>query len=101
LAGRRYADEDNLTFALNDSFCPWNTGMYKLSGGPDGAHCERTDGSADLRMEVADLSAVYLGGVAFAQLAAAGRVEEYTPGALRRADRMFRWTPAPWCASVF
>ena len=35
--------------------------------------------TADLRLDVADLGAAYLGGVSFSLLAAGGRVEEHTP----------------------
>ena len=47
------------------------------------------------------LGAVYLGGNSFSSLARAGRVVEARPGALRRADAMFAWDPAPWCPAIF
>jgi hypothetical protein len=34
-------------------------------------------------------------------LARAGRIEERTEGALRRADAMFGSDVAPWCPHVF
>jgi hypothetical protein len=39
--------------------------------------------------------------VRFTTLAAAGRVAERTPGALRRADQFFASEPAPWCTTSF
>ena len=54
-----------------------------------------------IALDAADLGAVYLGGVAFATLAAAGRVRELTPGAIARADRMFAVQPTPWCSTNF
>ena len=44
---------------------------------------------------------VYLGGVSFATLAAAGRVRELTPGAVDRADLMFASGIAPYCGTEF
>ncbi|HEV2457767.1 MAG TPA: GNAT family N-acetyltransferase, partial [Ktedonobacterales bacterium] len=92
LAARRYAGAGRLVLAVEDAFLPENTGCYALECGPDGAECRRGDGTddaADLALGVADLGAVFLGGVRFSTLAAAGRVEERSPGALARADALF------------
>jgi predicted acetyltransferase len=62
---------------------------------------ERTEGPADLELDVRDLAAVYLGGFSFARLALAGRVQELRAGALARADEMFRTERAPWCPEIF
>lgn len=101
LAGRRYAASDRITIEVRDDFCPWNDGRYDLEGGPDGAECGPTTRSADLVLSATDLGAAYLGGAGFPTLARAGRVVEETPGALRRADAMFRSDPAPWCPNMF
>jgi len=66
---------------------------------PGGA--ERTDAAAGLRLDVPALGSVYLGGFTFAELARAGRVEELRPGALVRADELFRGDRAPWCVEIF
>jgi predicted acetyltransferase len=101
LAGRRYSAADAVVFEVSDGQCPWNAGRHLLEGGPDGATCAPTDAAPDLRLDVRDLGATYLGGVEFGLLAAAGRVEECRPGAVARVDAMFRWRPLPWCPSVF
>lgn len=101
LAARSYLVDDALVLELTDPFRPVNSGRWRLEAGPGGATCERTDDPADLALGVADLSAAYLGGVRFSTLAAAGRVEERTPGALARADVLFSWTSNPWCATHF
>jgi predicted acetyltransferase len=62
---------------------------------------ERTDAPADLLLDVADLAAAYLGAFRVSDLARAGRVEERTPDALRRADALFASDRTPWCATVF
>lgn len=101
LAQRRYRTEGELVIELADPFCPWNSGRYRLAGGPDGATCEPTDASADVAMSATELGAAYLGGTTLTELAAAGRVDELAPNALRRADTLLSWTPAPWCPQVF
>ena len=101
LAGRRYAAEGSVTIDVTDPACPWNEGRYRLEGGPEGAGCAKTDGAPDLAMDAATLASAYLGAVRLPVLAAAGRVEERTAGALDRADRMFSTTAAPWCPHIF
>jgi predicted acetyltransferase len=101
LAARRYATRDRLVVEVIDQLRPANHGRFALEGAPDGASCERTSDDPDLRLDVAELGAAYLGGVRFTTLAAAGRVIERTPGALWRADRLFASDPAPWCTTSF
>lgn len=103
LAARRYASAGTIGFEVIDELRPDGAaaGRFALDGGPDGATASRTDADPDLVLGVADLGAAYLGGVAFSTLAAAGLVEERTPGALARADAMFRADPAPWAMTWF
>ena len=97
LAARSYAAGDPLVFDIADAFCPWNEGRWKLAGG----RVDRTDEEPDLRCDVAVLGAAYLGGITFRQLADGGRVEELRPGAVARADVLFRSDRAPWCPEIF
>lgn len=104
LSARRYGVDGALTFALTDRFRPDTEGTYRLEGGPDGAACEPTGTigtDADVALDVADLGALYLGGVQATALGRAGRIEERTPGALQRADALFLSSPAPWCCTEF
>jgi predicted acetyltransferase len=101
LAARRYTTAGRIVFAVADAFCPENSGRYLLEGGPDGASCRRTDDEPDLALGVATLGAAYLGGVRFATLARAGRVEERTAGALARADALFATDPLPYSGTPF
>jgi len=101
LAARRYSASGAVVFEVIDGQCRWNGRSHRLEGGPDGASCAPSDADPDLRLDVRDLAATYLGGVEFALLAAAGRVEECRAGAIARADAMFRWRPLPWCPGVF
>ncbi|MET0628775.1 MAG: GNAT family N-acetyltransferase [Acidimicrobiia bacterium] len=101
LSARTYGADDALVLELVDAFRPANRGRWMVDGGPDGATCARTDREPDLTMSVADLGALYLGGVDVTTLTRAGRVEERTNGAAARADRFFASHPAPWCSTHF
>jgi hypothetical protein len=50
---------------------------------------------------VTALGSVYLGGFTWAQLARALRVTELRPGAIARADALFRHDVGPWCPEIF
>jgi len=97
LSGRTYAAGDALVLEVTDTFCPWNEGRWKLEGG----EASQTADEPDLRLGVADLGAVYLGGFTFRQLERSFRVEEVRPGALDRADAIFRRDLHPWCPEIF
>ena len=97
LSGRRYSADGSVVFDVKDDFCPWNEGRWKLDGGA----AARTDDAADLSLPVQSLASAFLGGISFASLARAGRVEELTQGALARADALFRWDRHPWCPEIF
>ena len=96
LSSRTYAQAGEIVFEVRDQFCPWNEGVYHLTGGPSGATCTQTTKSPDLVLSVDDLAVPYLGGSPLTPLAHAGRVEERTPGALPRADAMFATQLKPW-----
>jgi predicted acetyltransferase len=59
------------------------------------------DAGADLRLDVSALSSIYLGGVHPETLAAAGRIEERTPGAAFLAARMFAVERPAHCLTHF
>lgn len=97
LDARTYSGDGVVTFEVDDPFLPDNGGTWTLADG----HAERTEREPDVRLGVDALASAYLGGFSFAQLAAAGRVEEVTPGALAVADALFRTDRAPWCPEIF
>ena len=97
LARRAYASDDALVVEVTDAFCPWNEGRWNI--GPAGV--TRSSQPRDLACDVSALGSVYLGGFTWTQLAQAGRVDESRPGALRRADALFRTHRAPWCPEIF
>jgi predicted acetyltransferase len=100
-AGRRYATTDRLVVDVVDEFRPVTGGRYEITGSPDGAYCRRTTKEPDLAMTIADLGSLYLGGVAASSLAQARRIEERTPGAVRRADAFFASDPPPHNQTAF
>jgi predicted acetyltransferase len=96
LAARRYAGALDLVLEVEDAFCPWNTGRYRLTADHDTASCARTRAPADLRLTAAELGAALLGGTTLASLAAAGLVQELRAGALSRATAAFRADREPF-----
>jgi len=98
LAARRYATSERLVLEVNDG--PTVT-RVELDGAADHAEFRTTKKSHDLVMGLSQLGSIYLGGVRAEQLAAAGRVDERTPGALARVDAMFASYPSPHCSTWF
>ena len=102
LAARCYAVPGRLVLEVDDALLPANQGRFVVDGGPDGAVCEPAgQAEPDVRLDVADLGAAYLGGVSFSTLARAGRVREGRGGGLTRADAMFAADRSPWCSTDF
>ena len=101
LASRRYTGSGGFVVEVLDGDRPPLGGRFRLDAGPGGADCERTDAAADLTVATAELGSVLLGGVAWSTLARAGLVAEHTPGALARADALFRPERPPYNATHF
>ena len=97
LSGRQYSADGAIVFDVQDDFCPWNEGRWKLEGGA----AARTEEEADITLSAQSLGSAYLGGVTFAALARADRAEELKAGALAQADALFRWDRHPWCPEIF
>ena len=93
---RQYLANDHLTLQIRDDFCSWNDRCFELDGSLEGATCRPIAGSPDVSVTVAGLASAYLGAASFTILAHAGLADEYTPGALLRADRMFAAPLKPW-----
>jgi len=112
LLARRYSAPLDIVIDLSDEFCPWNAGRWHLSVSDSGSgsgfgsgsgdvRVERTDADADLACSSTDLGAVYLGSSRLSALAAAGRVRELRPGAVRAATAAFAAEHGPHCLEVF
>jgi predicted acetyltransferase len=101
LRERRYEVEDGFVLDVIDGSRPDQAGSYLVEGSPDRAVAERVEAPADLSLDVSVLGSLILGGIDAGELAAAGRITEHTPGAVTRAERFFRWRPAPFCSTTF
>ncbi|MFH9062634.1 GNAT family N-acetyltransferase [Streptomyces coeruleorubidus] len=102
LEARTYQAPVDVVFEVEDAFCPWNAGRWRLSGDAKGASCARTTDTADVALSVRELGAAYLGGVSLGALGAAGRVREVRRGALAEASLGFgAGAAAPWLPHGF
>lgn len=101
LEARTYQAPVDVVFEVEDAFCPWNEGRWRLTGDAKGASCTRTADAPDLTLSVRELGSAYLGGVSLASLAAAGRVRELRQGALAEASLGFSSVVAPWLPHGF
>ncbi|WP_405751153.1 GNAT family N-acetyltransferase [Streptomyces sp. NBC_00144] len=101
LEGRTYRAPVDVVFGVEDAFCPWNSGRWRLTGDARGASCVRTDDPADLELSVQELGAAYLGGTPLTALADAGLVRELRPGTLAGASLAFGSDKAPWLPHGF
>lgn len=103
LAARCYATPVEVVLEVEDTFCPWNTGRWRLSGDEKGAVCEPTGDAADLSLGVRELGSAYLGGTSLTALAGAGLVHEVRPGsgALRATAAAFANDVQPWLPHGF
>jgi predicted acetyltransferase len=101
LTQRRYGAPVDLVLDVEDEICPWNAGRWRVVGDAEGARCRATGAEPDLALGATELGAAYLGGTTLTSLAAAGRVEERTPGALAAASHGFGGAVAPWCFEAF
>jgi len=100
LEGRAYEADGRLLLGLTHPFCPWAEGTYELVVTAGATSCRRVTADPDVRLDAAELGALYLGGRSAVALARAGRIEG-SSAAVALADRMFRTAVAPWCPEVF
>ena len=98
LSARTYAVEVDTVLEVVDPLL--GDGRYRLTGGPDGASCTRTDDAPEVTLGVAALGSVVLGGTRLPWLARGGRV---TGGdsVISRLDRALLADRAPWHGTDF
>ncbi len=106
LEARAYSCPGELVLEVTESFPAGRRARYALradgpGAGTSAAGCARTKATPDLALAVQALASAYLGGVSFATLAAAGRVQELRAGAIARADAMFHTGAAPYNITEF
>ncbi|WP_371603809.1 GNAT family N-acetyltransferase [Streptomyces sp. NBC_01220] len=102
LEARTYRGPLDVVFEVEDAFCPWNAGRWRLTADTKGgASCKRTEDAADLALSVRELGTAYLGGESLGSLALAGRVRELRAGAVAEASSAFVSDVAPWLPRGF
>jgi predicted acetyltransferase len=90
LAARPYGDRGELTIAIEDSMCPWNSGTYLLETDGITSDVHRKDRPADLAVTPNALATLLAGHRTATHLARAGR-----------PIRIFRTEYAPNCPNSF
>jgi predicted acetyltransferase len=96
LKARSYKPGESIVLEVSDEVCPWNAGRYRV-----GDDAGRTEDTADLALDVADLAAAYLGAFDFHRLVHAGRASERRDGAAEAATLLFRTELPPYIPEVF
>jgi predicted acetyltransferase len=96
LGARGYMADGRLVIDVRDEFLPVNTGTYELIVEGGKGTCSWTDAEPEIACTIHVVGGTYFGGVSWRTLARAGRLEERVPGAVERADAMFRSDVAPW-----
>ena len=96
LKARSYKPGESVVLEVTDEVCPWNAGRYRV-----GDDAGRTEDTADLALDVADLAAAYLGAFDFHRLVRADRASERREGAAEAATILFRTDLPPYCPEVF
>ena len=100
LTARSYASPGRVVVEVVDPFLG-RGGRYALDVSTEGASCEATAESAEVTLPIAALGAAWVGGTDLRTVAAAGTLDEHTPGSLDRLASILRWHQTPWCATDF
>jgi len=107
LQARRWSAPIDLVLEVTDAQVPANARRWRVrsteqaADGTWGSQVAPAAEEPDLRLDVRELSAAYLGGRSLEAFARAGLVEETRPGAARAAAAAFGWSLAPVCSWVF
>ena len=97
LSARAYASDGAVVFDVIDDFCPWNAGLWRVSGG----RAKRTTAAPQLRLDVNALGSRVPRGLHVLR-ARARRPGRGAASRRRRASgRAVRGRRAPWCPEIF
>jgi hypothetical protein len=98
LSARSYRACDlSVAIQVTDPLFAANAGTWRI----DAHGGARTHDDPDLAVEIGTLSAAYLGGTSWRELADAGHVEVRRDAAVDDADTLFAQRPAPFCGTFF
>ena len=101
LEARTYERSARLVLEVIDGEAPGGRSRLELDASPDGATCRATDRSPDLTLDVAALSAAYLGGSRLHDATRPRGFDEHRPGALAEADGLLATVDEPFCSTFF
>lgn len=101
LRARGFATAGRVVLDLVDPEYERNRGVWVLDTTGDEVDVARGDEDPDIRLDVNDLAAIYLGGTTMSELLRAGRGSEITAGSAARLDALFATSQKPYCAEIF
>ncbi|SNT07238.1 Predicted acetyltransferase [Micrococcales bacterium KH10] len=102
LAARQYQSAVDAVIEVKDERFPDNAKRWHLVAGAfDTAEVSETGAAPDVTVDIATLSAAYLGGVSLASLATGGRVTTASADKLAVLSTAFGWPLAPLSPMVF
>jgi predicted acetyltransferase len=100
LAARSFGElsaTGSIVIEVHDPLLPANSGCYRIGNGPARPVTE----PAELTLDAAALSTLFLGDITPSALATAGRMTVLKSDALAVADHLFAVTESPWCGTYF
>lgn len=100
LEARTYERDGSIVLRVEDEFCGWNDGTYRLSVSEGVAQCEVVVAEPDVSLPVATLGSLYMGGHSAQSLARVDLLQGDVDS-VGRLDDLFRSYPAPWCQEIF
>jgi len=98
LRARSYrAADQSVVIGVNDPWFADNVGTWRV----EASGAKRADAAPDLEVAIDVLSAAYLGGTSWRELADSGHVGVHRAAAVDAADTLFAEHPAPFCGSFY
>ena len=102
LRARTYDDSAGFTMRVHDGMFDINDGTWRVEVAPEGVSVEAVaDATADIELDVRELSMLFMGDVNIADLARAARVVVHNPDVLHQINAAFRTTEAGWAPEVW
>ncbi|MCP4448166.1 MAG: GNAT family N-acetyltransferase [Myxococcales bacterium] len=100
LAARTYAGAGSLRITLQNEPGGDILGRHTLEVANGKARCTTFAGEGEVAISQQDLASLYLGTFKPSELAAVRRLSA-SPTTVAKADALFAWPQAPWCAEIF
>ncbi|MBI4199809.1 MAG: GNAT family N-acetyltransferase [Chloroflexi bacterium] len=101
LPWRHYGVPASLVFQINDEFCPWNQGRWKLDTSGQETTVRPTNAFAQLTMPVRTLALLVFGQLGASAAARVGALDVLDHDSLDTWDKAMRTKYRPACADLF